>query len=388
MTATHADRMAAARQALERAEAAAGLRTRLAAPLRLAEQSDALPILTEAADTAAADTAADGVARSGGASPAPGPALSPAPGSHPGADPAAGSVTGGFQSDHLPVPSALAGFFPTAGLRRGSVVQVGGSSSLLLALVAAAQAEGWVGLAALPDVGLQAAAEAGLALDRTLLVPRPGPEAASVVGALVDGVDVLAVGDCRALNARDRRLLSARLRSRGAVLLSTAHWPGADVVLRAGEARATGLGRGWGRVTGTELTVHGRARSGAAGRVRVSLGPAGLGAVAEELRHAAGTEGAAAAGPGWDTAAAAAGPGGDRPAAAAEPRGDRPAAAAGPGWDGAAARAGTGWDAVTTDAQRPAAVAGAGPDPDAAVTGPPAATGPTPAARPPLQAVS
>ncbi|TNC17193.1 hypothetical protein FHE66_11790, partial [Georgenia sp. 311] len=207
MTATHADRMATARRALERAEAAAGLRTRLAAPLRLAPADPLLPAPTPDAAPSQAP-AAEAPAR-------------PAAAAHPAAP---GSVTGGGMSEHLPVPAVLAGFFPADGLRRGSVVQVGGSSSLLLALLAAAQGEGWAGLAALPDVGLQAAAEAGLALERALLVPRPGPEAASVVGALVDGVDVLAVGDCRALGARDRRLLSARLRSRGAVLLSTAHW--------------------------------------------------------------------------------------------------------------------------------------------------------------------
>lgn len=261
------ERMATARRALERAEAAAGLRTRLAAPLRLT-------------DDAAAPARSAGPARPGG-----------------GSAPDVVTVTGGAVADHLPVPSALAGFFPPAGLRRGSVVQVGGSSSLLLTMLAAAQGEGWAALAALPDLGLQAAAEAGLALERTLLVQRPGPEAAAVVGALVDGVDALAVGDCRALNARDRRLLSARLRSRGAVLLSTAHWPGADVVLRAGEARTGGLGRGWGQVQGGELTVHGRSRSGVAGRVRVRLGVGSLQVVdGEAALTAAGEAGPAAAG--------------------------------------------------------------------------------------------
>ncbi|WP_413450255.1 hypothetical protein AA0Y32_06255 [Georgenia phoenicis] len=262
---TPAERMATARRALERAEAAAGLRTRLTVA-----DNDAAPSRPSTAHLPVApapDTAPEG--------PAPIPVVA-------GARTTAGA-------DHLPVPAALAGFFPPAGLRRGSVVQVGGSSSLLLALLAAAQGEGWVALAALPDIGLQAAADAGLHLGRSLLVPRPGPEAASVVGALVDGVDVLAVGDCRALSARDRRLVSARLRTRGAVLLSTAHWPGADVVLRAGEARAGGLGRGWGRVEAAEMTVHGRGRSGVAGRVRVRLTSAGLDLVSDGGRELTGT---------------------------------------------------------------------------------------------------
>ncbi len=283
---TAAERMATARRALERAEAAAGLRTRLAAPVRLVD---------DGAGWGAGPVAGHTGSGTGRSVTGDGRVLEPVgdlddDGARPVADTlrpvvegSAGPVAvGGTVADHLPVPAALAGFFPPAGLRRGSVVQAGGSSSLLLALLAAAQGEGWVALAALPDIGLQAAADAGLSLERSLLVPRPGPEAASVVGALVDGVDVLAVGDCRALSARDRRLLSARLRSRGAVLLSTAHWPGADVVLRAGETRTEGLGRGWGRVAAGEMTVHGRGRNGIAGRVRVRLGAGGLGALDDD----------------------------------------------------------------------------------------------------------
>ncbi|MCM3662059.1 hypothetical protein M3148_13810 [Georgenia satyanarayanai] len=287
---TPAERMATARRALERAEAAAGLRTRLA--VLAADDDDAAsrrPVASRLPAVPAPDTAP-----ALGTAPAPdtAPALDTVPAPHGPVTPAPVPSRAGARTtagaDHLPVPSALAGFFPPAGLRRGSVVQVGGSSSLLLTLLAAAQGEGWVALAALPDIGLQAAADAGLHLGRSLLVPKPGPEAASVVGALVDGVDVLAVGDCRALSARDRRLLSARLRTRGAVLLSTAHWPGADVVLRAGEVRAGGLGRGWGRVEAGEMTVHGRGRSGVAGRVRVRLTSTGLDVVADGGRAATG----------------------------------------------------------------------------------------------------
>ncbi|MBD8062279.1 hypothetical protein [Oceanitalea stevensii] len=272
---TPAERMATARRALERAEAAAGLRTRLAV-LADDDASSRRPVASRLPAVPAPD-----------AVPAPGTVPAPEGPAAPAPVPSRAGARTAAGADHLPVPSALAGFFPPAGLRRGSVVQVGGSSSLLLTLLAAAQGEGWVALAALPDIGLQAAADAGLHLGRSLLVPRPGPEAASVVGALVDGVDVLAVGDCRALSARDRRLLSARLRTRGAVLLSTAHWPGADVVLRAGEARTGGLGRGWGRVEAGEMTVHGRGRSGVAGRVRVRLTSTGLDVVADGGREVA-----------------------------------------------------------------------------------------------------
>ena len=139
------------------------------------------------------------------------------------------------------MPGALAPLFPGGALARGSVVQVTGSTSVLLALAGAASADGaWCALAALPDVGWRAAAAAGLALDRVAVVPRPGPDAAAVVGALVDGFDVLVVGPCPALGERDRRLLGSRLRTRGAVLLSTHPWPGAHLVLHAA---AQSLGR-------------------------------------------------------------------------------------------------------------------------------------------------
>lgn len=188
-----------------------------------------------------------------------------------------GTVTGGGNPDYLPVPSALVPLLPAVGLRRGSVVQVAGATSLLLALTAAAAGEeGWAALAALPDIGLVAAAEAGLALGRTVLVPRPGPEAAATLGALVDGFDVIVVGPTRALGDRDRRLLSARLRTHGAVLLSAGPWPGTDAVLRAGQVRSTGLGEGWGTVQGQEMTVHGRSRWSSGGRLQVRVDATGL----------------------------------------------------------------------------------------------------------------
>ncbi|MEE6283013.1 hypothetical protein [Georgenia sp. MJ170] len=233
-------RLAAARQALSRAEDAAGLRTRLA-PLPRPQDDDA-------AAPAAVVVPAEGVTVPGG----------------------------GTSTDLLPVPAALATLFPGEGLRRGSVVQVARSTSVLLALTAAAaQDGGWTALTALPDVGLQAAAEAGLALGRSVVVPRPGPEAAAVLGALVDGFDVLVVGPCRALGDRDRRLLSARLRTRGAVLLSTAPWPGSDLVLRAEQGRPQGVGAGWGAVAGQEMTVSATGR-GQVTEVRVRVGARGL----------------------------------------------------------------------------------------------------------------
>ncbi len=176
----------------------------------------------------------------------------------------------------LPVPEAVAPVLPEGALRRGTAAQVSGSTSLLLLMAAAACAvpgeEIWCAVVAMPDVGLAAAAEAGLDLQRTVVVPRPGPDAAAVLGALIDGFDVVVLGRCPALSDADRRAIGHRLRTREAVLLSGAVWPGAQVVLEVGERAWFGVGDGDGVLTGREATVTGYARGmGASRAVRVRM---------------------------------------------------------------------------------------------------------------------
>lgn len=253
-----AARLARARAALGRAEAAAGLRTRLGAAPAASPDAPAGPAAASSPDRMA-----------GASSSGPGSALPDA------SDQAVVGHVGGT----FPVPGALAPLFPGGVLSRGSVVQVTGSTSLVLALAAAASQEGaWCALAALPHVGWRAAAGAGLDLDRVAAVPVPGPDAVSVVGALVDGFDVLVVGGSPALTDRDRRLVAARIRTRGAVLLSTHPWPGAHVVLQATRPAWQGLGQGWGHLTEQEVTVRAAGRAGAArsGEIRVRVGPDGV----------------------------------------------------------------------------------------------------------------
>ncbi len=163
----------------------------------------------------------------------------------------------------LPVPDGLAALLPD-GLRRGGITAVTGSTSLLLALLAHACAEGaWAAVVGQPSMGLLAAAQAGVALERLALVPRPGPDAPSVVAALVDGLDVVLVGPDAALTDGDRRRLGARARDRGAVLLSSTAWPGANVVLTAASQRWSGAEDGAGRLRAHELRVTRSGRGGA-----------------------------------------------------------------------------------------------------------------------------
>ncbi len=120
----------------------------------------------------------------------------------------------------LPVAAPLRSLLPGGGLRRGSTVEVGSSTALLLAVLSEASAGGaWAALVGLPEVGLVAAEEAGLELSRLALVPRPGADLVAVAAALLDGLDLVVVAGTRAVRAGDRQRLAARARQRGSVLL-------------------------------------------------------------------------------------------------------------------------------------------------------------------------
>ncbi|WP_454048930.1 hypothetical protein [Cellulomonas sp. Marseille-Q8402] len=174
----------------------------------------------------------------------------------------------------LAVPPALTPLLPD-GLRRGSTTAVLGSTSLVLAMIAAActAREAWAAVVGQPSLGLLAAAQAGVALDRLAVVPRPGVDAPTVVAALLDGIDVVVVGPGTHLADADRRRLMARARDRGSVLLSTAPWSGAGTVLTVEGGRWTGVGEGDGRLRAHELHVTrtGRGSAGQAQDLRVVL---------------------------------------------------------------------------------------------------------------------
>jgi hypothetical protein len=199
------------------------------------------------------------------------PASSDPASSDPASSVPAGHGRGRGRADHpdrppLVVPTALAHLLPEGALHRGGTLVVTGSTSLVLALVARASREGsWVAVVGLPGVGVLAAQQAGVDLDRLALVPCPGPDAPTVLAALIDGVDLVIVGGEVALMDSDRRRLMARARERGAVLLSTARWPGAHLVLAAEPAGWTGLGAGYGHLRSHRLIVT-RGGRGSAGR--------------------------------------------------------------------------------------------------------------------------
>lgn len=186
----------------------------------------------------------------------------------------------------LPVHPALADLFPWGGLRRGVTVSVRGSTSLLFALLAPPTDTGsWAALVGLPDLGLRAAAELGVAVDRLALVRHPGAQLPAVVAALLDGMDIVAVDPAR-LNDTHLRRLSARARHRGAVLISVGAWPGADLELTPSRVRWAGIGDGHGFLETRETVVSAQGRGAAARPVRTEvLLPADNGTIAPVTRY-------------------------------------------------------------------------------------------------------
>jgi hypothetical protein len=164
----------------------------------------------------------------------------------------------------FPVVEPLASLLP-AGLRPGSVVSVQGSTALLLALLVAATAQGaWAAVVGVGDLGVLAAAESGVVVQRLALIPRPGPDPAPVAAALLDGVGLVALAGADRIPPGARRSLAARARQRGSVLLPLGRWPGADIELDCRTEAWYGTEAGHGRLRSREVVVHAVGRGAAA----------------------------------------------------------------------------------------------------------------------------
>jgi hypothetical protein len=195
------------------------------------------------------------------------------------------------QARTLPVLAAMAGLLPEGGLPRGITVSVGGpgAASLALALAAAPTAAGsWVALVGLPGVGLAAAAELGVALERVAVIEAPEPAAwPGVVAALLGAFDVVLVAPGHRLAHTAVRRLAARARERGSVLVPvagpagrfTGSWPEApELRLGVVATRWHGLGHGHGHLQARHVTVEASGRRGLSRPRRAELllpGPTG-----------------------------------------------------------------------------------------------------------------
>lgn len=149
----------------------------------------------------------------------------------------------------LPVLPPLAELLPHGGLRRGTVVAVSGSLRLALALAAGTtQAGCWAAVVGVPELGVVAAAETGVALQRIALVPSPGRQWAQVVATLLGGVDLVVARPPAACGQSVRHQLATRARERGSVLLVLGAWPHPDLLVHVSSGPWTGAEAGAGRL--------------------------------------------------------------------------------------------------------------------------------------------
>ena len=131
----------------------------------------------------------------------------------------------------LPVAPSLLPLFADGGVVRGRTVACTGDAALSVALAvsaAATRAGSWLAVVGVPNLGVGAAVEAGVAIERLVLAqpPTASREWVTTVAALVEGFDVLIVAPPASLTEHDARRLQSRIVARQSVLL-VANVPGA-----------------------------------------------------------------------------------------------------------------------------------------------------------------
>lgn len=155
------------------------------------------------------------------------------------------------------------------GLQRGQTLAVEGQAavhSLALALIAgASQAGSWTAAVGMPSLGVGAAAEMGVAIDRLLLVKTPAQQLwPTVTAALLDAFDFVLI-DWPGVTSSFARRLANRARERRSTILAisaaTSAWREvADLRFCVTEAHWEGLEQGHGRLRSrlAEVEMGGR----------------------------------------------------------------------------------------------------------------------------------
>jgi len=170
----------------------------------------------------------------------------------------------------LPVSNPLIPLFPDGALVRGRAVSCQGVAATSLALALAAEpttAGAWVAVVDVPWLGVEAAVELGIPLERLVRVD-PGlsgsrSEWADLVGAVLDGFEVVVTRLPRHLSATVARRVQARVQAREAVLIAVGSSLSAagrgplplDLTLEATTAVWEGVEQGWGCLRGRRVTV-------------------------------------------------------------------------------------------------------------------------------------
>ena len=179
----------------------------------------------------------------------------------------------------LPVPAPLSRLFPEGGLRPGaSYALPSDETGLLLALLGEVSRTGaWCAVVGIPELSVEAAEGHGVDLSRLALLPSPGVRWLQAASAAAEVFPLVAVRPPSRPGTTEVARLEARLRDRGAALLSLGGWPGADAEVSTADPEWRGIGQGHGLISSRALTISltGR-RAPRPRRTRVLLpGPTG-----------------------------------------------------------------------------------------------------------------
>lgn len=171
----------------------------------------------------------------------------------------------------LPTAPELARLLPGGALQAGGSYSVLGSTSLAMSLMAGPSAAGtWCAVIGVPTFGVEAAAAAGIDLERLVLVPHPGAHWLTVTAAMADVAGVLIAAAPERIAPSDAARLAARLRQREAALIVLGPWPQSDATLRVTTSSWSGLGDGHGHLARRQVSVSSLLGQGASGRPRTA----------------------------------------------------------------------------------------------------------------------
>jgi hypothetical protein len=170
---------------------------------------------------------------------------------------------GKLDSRRLPTVPALARILPGGGLQSGGSYAVRNSTTLAMALLAGPSATGaWCSVIGIPDFSIEAAQGFGINLERLILVPDPGSQWLTVTAALVDVVSIVLTRAPEHLAPTEGARLKARLRQRGAALITLGPWQQSDSTLGVAESAWEGLGSGTGHLRTRRMKITATQPSG------------------------------------------------------------------------------------------------------------------------------
>ena len=188
----------------------------------------------------------------------------------------ASALTDFSGSESIPVSDEIGFLLPWPGLRRGATVSIAaqstpGTTSLLLTLMAqVSRSGGWCAITGNSAVSAVTAHQVGVSLSRLAFIEVCDRGWESVTGALLNGIDLVAVYVAGAVSQQVARALMAKARKRGNILVpfgpGAYRWPAADASWSVEKATWHGLRWGRGMLRHCELQVrsciHGRDRYG------------------------------------------------------------------------------------------------------------------------------